>query len=116
MSQTPHTRLTALWKQLMKLHDFKSAIIHLDPKTHHDLIMSHDANNDGSIRGYGKWRDIPIDNSHRGFRETLPIASADIPSGPTDIIHDPVCIYIEAIKENGRHVYFDDPATDIQFL
>jgi hypothetical protein len=86
MSQTPHTRLIALWKQLMELHDFKSAIIHLDPKTRHELIM---------ISAF---------------------VSADAPIGPTDIIHDPVCMYIEGIKENGRRVYFDDPETDRQFL
>ena len=115
MSQTPHTRLIALWKQLMELHDFKSAIIHLDPMTHRELTMSHDAHDDGSIREPGKWRDIPI-VMHYGFRDTSPLVTADIPIGPTDIVHDPVCIYIEATKENGRRVYFDDPETDGQFL
>lgn len=109
-----HLRLDTLWCSLQRI-DFKEAVIHVDHMTWRCIMNSGEAYSDGSIRFDGsgsKWRDLPV-VIRAGLVSVL--VTDDAPSA-MDIIDEPFCMYIEAVKRNSRRIYLDDGQTDKQFL
>lgn len=114
-SDAIHLRLATLWKSLMKI-DYAKAVIHIDRTTMMDLQASRLAHHDASLE-FGqegsKWKTIPF-KYHVGAVPFAPFN--DSPMEVVEMSPEPFCLYIEAIKNNGRRIYIDDKQTDKQFL
>lgn len=113
-SDAMHLHLEVLWKSF-RCGDYKDGVIHLDLHRWHCILSSKICRDDGSlgrgmVDGKEEWRCMPV-VVHKGS----PVSG--MPSDPVaEIIDEPFCMYIEAIKHNGRREYFDNAKTDEQFL
>lgn len=115
-SDALHLRLDVLYKSA-DLENIDKAKVHIDPRTWDLIRWSRAAHRDNSIdfnrMDQAEWRRLPVILHHYTDMKTYTSEAND---NPSEGLRHPFCMYIEAVKENGRIFYVDDPQTDNNFL
>jgi hypothetical protein len=111
-------RVIALWDRALEfMPPERTAFLNLDHRSFVSFMGTRSWYLNGSNRGGMSWRGIGV------VERFSPLAISGSFAGQmegsallAEPVFEPFCMYIDIIKENGRHIYIDDDASDPHFL